>query len=91
MQPHRFGHGRTESRQQVPGSDLFVPVVDAAQSGLLALFVQQVPDIVQQCRGDEGRGCAVACGEKRALQGVLALRDPLPAILPTTFSTDQFD
>ena len=55
MQAHRLGHGRTEGRQEVLGADLFVPVVDPAQRRLFPFLVQQVADIVQKRRGDEGR------------------------------------
>ena len=70
------------SGEQIFGAELFMPVVDAAQRRAFASLIQHMTNIVQQRGHDDRPGHTLLLSKKRALQRVLALRDPLSPVLP---------
>ena len=54
---------------------------DAFRQGAI---IQNVPDVVQQCRRNQGRGCTGFLGQRRGLKSVLQLIHALSAILLST-------
>ena len=57
-----------------------MPAVDAAHGEVLVLAVEEVSDVVQERRHDEGIGRALALGQLGRLERVLLLRDRLAVI-----------
>jgi hypothetical protein len=91
MQSHRLRDRRAESIQQMACTELFMPVIDAAQRRAVVGIVEQVANIMQQRSRDERRGSTGLRGQKSALERVLALRDPLFPVLPDTGGCKQVE
>ncbi len=76
------------------GAYLFVLAVDALLGDVLGQAVNEVAVVVKQRRGDHQLVGAVAFGEERALQAVLALGDALAVVevpVPVEVGEDPVD
>jgi hypothetical protein len=86
MQPYRLGDGRPEPPAQEIGAEHFVAIVDAALGWCFSQIVDHMADVVQQRRDHQGLGVPSRGGERRALQGMLELRDRIePVSLRSAF------
>jgi hypothetical protein len=91
MQAHRDRHCSTEPVAQPLLSQHFVAVVDAPRCRRGAEIVDQVADVMQQCRADQGGIGAVRFGQRGALQRVLQLAHPLTAVIGVAISLEPFE
>ena len=80
VEPGRLGDLGAEVLRQPGASGPLVPGVDAAIGRIVAEVVEQVADVMQQGRHDQGVGRPVEHGEVRGLERVLGLRDRLAEV-----------
>ena len=81
MHAHRLGHLGAKKLRQPGRARRLVLRIDAAVGNVLRQVMQQMADIVQECRRDEGRRGAVAAGKGAALQRVVELAHAFPITL----------
>ena len=81
MQADWPGDLLTEPSGQILAPQRLVAVVDTPQGGVLSELVDQVPEVVQQCRDHDRVRRPGAFREMRALQRMLKLADGFVSIL----------
>jgi hypothetical protein len=91
MQPYRFHHLGLETRLEPGGATILMHIIDALFGSVVGQVVKQVADVMKQAGGHEGGAKVALPGQKRALQGVFALRDRLAAVLRPAQPVEQVD
>jgi hypothetical protein len=89
VQPDRLSDLRAEPLGQPDGALLAVPVVSAAHEVPAGDRASEVPDVVQQRRGDQRRPRPGLLGQRGRLQHVLGLSDRLAQVVGSALAGEQ--
>lgn len=83
---HNLG---TKPCSEPVGGEHLVGVVDSVFRGVIRQVVEQMPNVMQERRGDQGAAGAAAFGKERRLDRMLLLRDRLPAVLGAAMLVEE--
>jgi hypothetical protein len=70
MEPHRLDQGGRKPAREIARGDILMLHIDAARRGLFVVG-DEMADVMQQGRSNQGRRSILALGQRRALQGML--------------------